>query len=193
MRQMFLDLDLRRGSGAPCREGDRTMNKTWIFLLTLVGIVLLASVPTVLPMNKAGRVQYLETIPVPGATPADLMQRGRLWLAQRGQSGEDVTPGDQPHCIMVADSFQISHPGMPITVFYTLAFETRGPELCATIGAMRVFDGSVERPIEYYLNKDGEPKVNPWLAESVDQQARALLADLRETVTSAKAGAKARN
>jgi hypothetical protein len=161
------------------------MKTRWIVVMGLIAVTILAATPLTLPRNKAGRVQYLDATEVPGATPDQLMERARSWLAQRAHTGEDVAVGEQPHCIMVGDSFQVPHPGMPFTVFYTLAFEAQGHTLCTTVGALTVFDGTGHRPLEYYLNADGSPRIDPWLAESVDRQARALLEDLHKTMAAA--------
>jgi|GEM_PF-6422085 len=158
------------------------MKARWMVILSLLTVALLAATPLTLPRNKAGRVQYMDTVEISGAAPSDLMRRARLWLAQRANMPADIQKGEQPHCIMVGDSFQVPHSGMPFTVFYTLAFEAEGPRLCSTVGALYVFDGSVQRPIEYYLKADGTAKMDPWLVESVDQQARTLLADLHKAL-----------
>ena len=161
------------------------MKARWMVILGLLAVAVLAAAPLVLPTNKAGRVQYLDATEVPGASSAEIMRRARAWLAHRAHSDEDISEGDQPHCIMVGDSFQVPHPGMPFTVFYTLAFEAQGHTLCTTVGALTVFDGTGHRPLEYYLNADGSPRIDPWLAESVDRQARALLEDLHKTMAAA--------
>jgi hypothetical protein len=166
------------------------MKARWMVILGLLAVAVLAAAPLVLPTNKAGRVQYLDATEVPGASSAEIMRRARAWLAHRAHSDEDISEGDQPHCIMVGDSFQVPHARMPITVFYTLAFEARDHELCATVGALTVFDGSVQRPIEYFLNKDGTPKMKAWLLESVDRQAKDLLADLRHDMAAAAPAAE---
>ncbi|MGC8763308.1 MAG: hypothetical protein ACP5VN_06705 [Acidobacteriota bacterium] len=166
------------------------MRGRWVFALGLVAVALAAAAPVTLPINKAGQVQYMEVVEVPGAPQAKVMEKARLWLASHAHTPEDVTQGEQPHCIMVGDSFEVAREGMPITVFFTLAFEAKDHQLCATVGALRVFDGSVQRPLEYYLNKDGSPRVNPWLAESVDRQARAFLADLSQALTAGSAPSK---
>jgi hypothetical protein len=163
------------------------MRGRWVFASGLVAVAVAAAAPVSLPMNKAGQVQYMEVVEVPGAPQAKVMEKARLWLAKHARGPEDVTQGEQPHCIMVGDSFEVAREGMPITVFFTLAFEARDHQLCATVGALRVFDGSGQRSLEYYLNKDGTPRVNPWLAESVDRQARALLADLSQALTAGPA------
>jgi hypothetical protein len=166
------------------------MRGRWVFALSLAAVALAAAAPVSLPMNKAGQVQYMEVMEVPGAPQAKVMEKARLWLARHSHRPEDVTPGEQPHCIMVGDSFEVTREGMPVTVFFTLAFEARDHQLCATVGALRVFDGSVQRPLEHYLNKDGTPRVNPWLAESVDRQARSLLADLSQALAAEPAPPK---
>ncbi|MGA9751776.1 MAG: hypothetical protein WBS54_08300 [Acidobacteriota bacterium] len=166
------------------------MKARWIVLLGLLTVVLVAAVPLTLPRNKAGRVQYVEVTQVPGVPPTELMKRARLWLAQRAHTAADVTVGEEPHCIMAGDSFQVPRQGMPITVFYTLAFEAQGNALCSTVGAFSVFDGSVRRPLEYYLKADGTARMNAWLVESVDQQARGLLADLHQALGTSPAAAK---
>ena len=161
------------------------MKARWMVVLGVTALAVLAATPMTLPMNKAGRVQYLDVTEVPGSSPEKLMLSARKWLAEHSHANPKVAEGEQPHCIMVGDSFQVPHTGMPYIVFFTLAFEGQGQRLCTTVGALTVFDGTGHKPLEYYLNEDGSPRIDPWLAESVDRQARELLADLHQALAPA--------
>ncbi len=154
----------------------------------LMAIGLLAATPVKLPMNDVGRVQYVYVTEVPGASPAELMKRARNWLTQKNGGDSRIVGEAQPHCIVVGETFEIPHEGMPVSIYYTLAFEARPGRFCATAGAMYVFDGSIRHPLEHYLNPDGTPRINAWMLESVDRQAREMLAALHEEVLRPKPG-----
>jgi len=158
------------------------MKGRFVLAVSLMAVGLLAAAPLKMPLNEVGRVQYVDTVDAPGVSSAELMKRARTWLVGRSHLKAGDLGGAQPHCIVVGETFEVPHTGMPVSVFYTLAFEAQPGRFCATAGAMYVFDGSVRRPLEHYLRSDGTPRLNAWMIESVDKQTRGLLAELHSTV-----------
>lgn len=139
----------------------------------MAGLLLWAQVPVKLPMNASGRIQYEERGAAEGWTARDRLAPS---ASECGQ--------DPERCLLVKGFFRVARPkGRPAVTTYELAIAFEDGRYRLLLGAIDVVEGGPSGPLERSLRADGTPVENLWLVESVDRDARRLLADLREALT----------
>jgi hypothetical protein len=150
----------------------------------MAGLLLWAQVPVKLPMGASGRVQYEDWGEAEGATARELLSRARSWARDRLASTATECDQNAERCLLAKGSFRVARPkGPPAVAAYELAIAFEDGRYRVLLGAIEVVEGSPSGPIERSLRADGAPLGNVWLVESVDRQARLVLADLREALT----------
>lgn len=168
------------------KGGEMVKRKALLGLLTLALCLAITGKdkePLNLPYTDDGRIQYQETVEVPGVSTADLMKRAKGWVVAEYRSAPDVIKSETENQLVVKGLMDVGS----WTVWHVLTIEAKDGRYRVTLSGFEVEWGpgkSTALDSDGYQKAKNEPRFGfrPLFA-GVDSRAIATLTSLKTAMS----------